>query len=129
MRASFRRDNDRAGQTRCVSLAIAGLVACAPASALERDRTIAQFYHTAWTVREGAPGQISALAQTTDGFIWLAAAGALYHFDGVHFERFEGVAGDALPVGSVAALKALDDGSLWIGFQFGGASRLKDGRP
>jgi signal transduction histidine kinase len=26
------------------------------AFALDRDRTISQFYHTAWTVREGAPG-------------------------------------------------------------------------
>ncbi|MET0618601.1 MAG: hypothetical protein ABWZ54_12540, partial [Luteibacter sp.] len=29
-----------------------------------RDRGIEQFYHTAWTVREGAPGQVTALAQT-----------------------------------------------------------------
>jgi signal transduction histidine kinase/ligand-binding sensor domain-containing protein len=123
MGASFHRDSNRAArQARCVWLAIAGAIACTPVSALDRDRTIAQFYHTAWTVREGAPAQISALAQTTDGYIWLAAAAALYHFDGVRFERFEGTAGD------VSALKALDDGSLWIGYEFGGASVLMDGR-
>jgi signal transduction histidine kinase/ligand-binding sensor domain-containing protein len=122
MGASFRRDSDRARQARCVGLAIAGLIACAPVSALERDRTIAQFYHTAWTVREGAPDQISALAQTTDGYIWLSAVAALYRFDGARFERFEDITSD------VSALKALDDGSLWIGYEFGGASLLKDGR-
>jgi ligand-binding sensor domain-containing protein/signal transduction histidine kinase len=124
MGASFHTHNDRAArQARCVLLAIAGLIACAPVLALERDRTIAQFYHTAWTVKEGAPpDQISALAQTTDGYIWLSAASALYRFDGVRFERFEGVTSD------VSALKALDDGSLWIGYEFGGASLLKDGR-
>jgi signal transduction histidine kinase len=31
---------------------LAGLL-CTPAFALDRDRTISQFYHTAWTVREG----------------------------------------------------------------------------
>jgi signal transduction histidine kinase/ligand-binding sensor domain-containing protein len=129
MEASYRRDSDHAArQAWRAWLAILGWIACAPVSALERDRTIAQFYHTAWTVKEGAPGQISALAQTTDGYIWLAAAAALYRFDGVRFERFEGAGGDALPAGSVSALKALDDGSLWIGFQFGGVSLLKDGR-
>ena len=124
MAGSFLGDsNPTARQLRCVWLAIAGLIACAPVSALERDRTIMQAYHTAWTVKEGVPpDQISALAQTTDGYIWLAAAAGLYRFDGVHFERFEGIDGE------VSALRALDDGSLWIGFTFGGASVLKDGR-
>ena len=115
-------------RVRCFGLLVAGLVACAPALALERNRTITQFYHRAWTVTDGAPGQISALAQTTDGYIWLSAAAALYRFDGVRFERFEGASGDILPMGAVSALKALDDGSLWIGYQFGGASVLKNGR-
>src|ERR1044072_5905174 len=105
MGASFRRGRNRtAQQARCVQLAIAGLIACAPVSALERDRTIAQLYHATWTVKGGEPpDQISALAQTTDGYIWLAAGAGLYHFDGVRFERLEGIEGD------VSALKALDD--------------------
>jgi len=123
MGASFHRDSNRMPrQARCIWLAIAGFVACVPVCALERDRTIAQFYHTAWTVREGAPDQISALAQTTDGYIWLSAVAALYRFDGVRFKRFEDITSD------VSALKALDDGSLWIGYEFGGASLLKDGQ-
>ena len=34
------------------------------AFALDSDRTIAQFYHTAWTVEDGAPSSIYTLAQT-----------------------------------------------------------------
>ena len=41
------------------------------AFALDPDRTIAQFYHTAWTIEDGAPSRIEMLAQTTDGYLWL----------------------------------------------------------
>lgn len=32
--------------------------------AVDRERLITQFHHTAWTAKDGAPNQISALAQT-----------------------------------------------------------------
>jgi len=114
------------GISRILRIAFACVLVHAPAFALDRDQTITQFYHTAWTVRDGAPGQISALAQTRDGYVWVAAAASLYRFDGVRFERYQGIGDERLPFGSISALKAFDDG-LWIGFQFGGASLLKDG--
>jgi signal transduction histidine kinase len=43
------------GVKRLVLASLVGSL-CTPAFALDRDRTISQFYHTAWTVREGAPG-------------------------------------------------------------------------
>jgi hypothetical protein len=33
------------------------------------DRTIGQFVHTSWSAKDGAPGDVYALAQTTDGFL------------------------------------------------------------
>jgi len=39
--------------------------------AVDPDRKIAQFYHTAWTVEDGAPSGIHRLAQTKDGYMWL----------------------------------------------------------
>jgi hypothetical protein len=35
------------------------------AAGLGSDRTIAQFAHTAWGAKEGAPGVVTALAQTS----------------------------------------------------------------
>jgi hypothetical protein len=35
------------------------------------------------------PVMFHALAQTTDGFLWLGTAQGLYRFDGVSFERYE----------------------------------------
>src|SRR5260370_27644681 len=65
------------------------VLAAGPASAQRRDRTIFQFQHTSWTVREGVPSAIMKLAQTTDGYLWLANAAGLYRFDGIHFERYQ----------------------------------------
>jgi hypothetical protein len=36
---------------------------------IDRDRRIEQLYHTVWTLKEGAPGEVRALAQTADGYL------------------------------------------------------------
>src|SRR5438067_13339687 len=46
---------------------------CAPTFALDRDRSIVQFHYTAWSVNDGAPSEISALAQTEDGYLWIGS--------------------------------------------------------
>ena len=52
------------------------------AQAFSQDRRLTQFHHSRWTIKEGAPGQISAIAQTEDGYLWLSTAATLYRFDG-----------------------------------------------
>jgi len=98
------------------------------AHALDPQRQIAQFHHTAWTVKEGAPGQITALAQTDDGYLWLATQVGLFRFDGVRFERYEPPGTQAFPATSISTLYATADGGLWIGFRYGAVSFLRDGR-
>ena len=100
-----------------------------PARALALDRRIDQLHHTAWIARDGAPTEISAIAQTADGFLWLGTAAGLYRFDGQSFERV-----DLFPHGgglglsqNIAALTVGPDGVLWIGFRLGGVMRLADG--
>lgn len=96
-------------------------------SALDRQRSISQFHHTSWTVKDGAPSQITALAQTSDGFVWIGSALGLYRFDGVRFEQYspEGV---KLPANNIYALLATSDGGLWISFRPSGLGFLKDGK-
>ncbi len=109
-----------------VLLACACLLLAPLAQALDPQRQIAQFHHTAWTVREGAPGQITALAQTTDGYLWLATQVGLYRFDGVEFERYDPPDDQAFPATSISTLYPTADGGLWIGFRYGAVSFLRD---
>ena len=85
---------------------------------------IGELDHTVWTIRDGAPSSVYALAQSADGMLWIGSTTGLYQFDGVRFEPFEPPAGVALPLQVVSALLALPDGKLWIGYTRGGTSVL-----
>lgn len=97
------------------------------AAALDNDRNIAQFAHTAWGPKDGAPSIVTALAQTSDGYLWLGSPDGLYRFDGVIFELYEPSSGGSFPARYVRSLLALPNGDLWIGFAFGGISFLRNG--
>jgi signal transduction histidine kinase/ligand-binding sensor domain-containing protein len=86
------------------------------ASALNPDRDIHQFAHRSWGEKEGYPGGAQDLAQTPDGFLWIATDKGLFRFDGVHFERYVPRSGDKLSDGPLRVL-ALPDGSLWIAYR------------
>jgi signal transduction histidine kinase/ligand-binding sensor domain-containing protein len=103
------------------------LLLCTPMFAIDRDRRIDELYHTSWTAKDGVPGHIHALAQTTDGFLWLGTANGLFRFDGVHFERYEPTSGQAFPKTKMSALFATPDGGLWVGYAGGNVSLLKNG--
>ncbi len=113
---------------QAVLMCLLGAVPCRAALAELPQRTITQFTHTAWGEKEGAPKDIRAIAQTRDGYLWLASADGLFRFDGITFERYEPQSGPALPPGSVRALLALPNGDLWIGSYSGTISRLRNGQ-
>lgn len=99
----------------CLFLALA----CSFAAALESDRTIAQFAHTAWGPKDGAPSVVTALAQSADGYLWLGSPDGLYRFDGVVFELYQPQSGGPFSDRNVSSLLALPNGDLWIGFTYG----------
>ena len=111
---------------RLVWVLITMLCSClagAEARALDLTRSIGQFHHTAWTLRDGMPAYVNALAQTPDGYLWIGASSGLYRFDGIHLEPFE----QRLPGGAVLTLAVTSSGDLWIGSS-SGVSRLSQGR-
>jgi ligand-binding sensor domain-containing protein len=107
----------------CLFLALA----CSYSVALDSNRTIAQFAHTAWGPKDGAPSVVAALAQSADGYLWLGSSVGLYRFDGVVFERYQPRSGGPFPAQNVTALLALPNGDIWIGFMAGMISLLRNG--
>ena len=113
---------------RFLSLCFGCTFLCSFVFALDRDRTLTQFHHTAWTAKDGAPSQISALAQTEDGYLWIGSARGLYKFDGVEFTQYLPPAGVSFPSHNVSSLLATPDGGLWISFRPAGLAFLKAGQ-
>jgi len=101
---------------------------CPRAFALDPALDVSQYAHTAWKIRDGFPkGQILAMAQTPDGYLWLGTEFGLVRFDGVKNVPWEPPADQHLPSSSIWSLLATRDGTVWIGTSKGLAS-WKDGK-
>jgi signal transduction histidine kinase/ligand-binding sensor domain-containing protein len=82
--------------------------------------------HASWNEAAGLSGSVLALAQTTDGFLWVGTYTGLYCFDGMRFDPYPELSGDH-PFLEVRALLATSDGGLWIGYR-NGIAFLKQGK-
>src|SRR5882757_2389626 len=93
------------------------------AFALNPALDVSQYAHTAWRIREGfSKGTIFALAQTPDGYLWLATEFGLLRFDGVRNVPWQPPPDQHLPSNKIWSLVAARDGTLWIGTSKGLAS-------
>ena len=97
-------------------IAATALFALVPAaSALDPHKSLTQYTRRVWTQQDGLPQDtIRAIAQTSDGYLWIGTDDGLARFDGYEFTLFNKSNGD-LPSNSITALAATPDGSLWIG--------------
>ena len=77
---------------------------------------VSQYAHTSWTVRDGfSMGNIYAMAQTPDGYLWFGTEFGLFRFDGARSTRWQPPAGQSLPDKNINSLLVTRDGTLWIG--------------
>ena len=92
--------------------------------ALDPDRDLSQYTCLNWSRQNGLPGNgVNAIAQTTDGYLWLGTSSGLVRFDGVEFEQLS----SKLKTPTVTALAASKQGGLWLGLR-DGAFAYCDGR-
>jgi signal transduction histidine kinase/ligand-binding sensor domain-containing protein len=81
----------------------------------------------AWSTEEGLPqSSVHSIAQTPDGYLWLATEGGLVRFDGVAFRIFDRGSEPAFTSDDVCCL-AVDRTGLWIGTA-DGVLRLQQGQ-
>src|SRR6476646_8562249 len=95
---------------RLLRLSIARLVGVCfsvSASALDRTRTVSQYLHDSWGTERGLPGEsITAIAQTSDGYLWIGTDKGLVRFDGLNFHQFDRAHPDPILIGPVRELLA-----------------------
>src|SRR5262249_1157960 len=103
------------------------LFLCVPVYGIDRGRRLEELDHASWAYTKGAPGAVNALAQTTDGYLWLGTATGLFRFDGIRFQPYKPQSGQSFPQRNVLSLFAVPDGGLWVGYQYGGVSFIKNG--
>jgi ligand-binding sensor domain-containing protein/signal transduction histidine kinase len=111
------------------------IVACAcllafpdVARALEPNREISSYYHRNWTHADGLPqNSVRAIAQTPDGYLWLATEEGLARFDGARFRVFSAANTPTIRNSLISALTTDRAGVLWIGTADGNVYRMIDG--
>jgi signal transduction histidine kinase len=88
--------------------------------AIDPDKKISQYAHTAWRTQDGYfSGAPHAITQTADGYIWIGTQNELLRFDGVRVAKWIPPAGGELPQSRIWTLLGSRDGSLWIGTDAG----------
>jgi signal transduction histidine kinase/ligand-binding sensor domain-containing protein len=95
-----------------------------PLSALNPAHRITQYLHSAWKSDSGLQS-VRRLAQTPDGYLWLATRGGLVRFDGNRFTTFLAGAVPGLESSTTQDLLVDADGSLWIATLGGGVSHYQ----
>lgn len=97
---------------RMLARAVTLLALCVPPAAwcaVAPPESLLGFQHVAYARVNGAPGDIVALAQDADGFLWMKVARGSVRFDGKTFTPFDGVPASLRP-----AVDAVDaDGNAW----------------
>jgi PAS domain S-box-containing protein len=122
---------DGFGRRWLLRWAIVGLAAVCFAvsvSAVDSTRTVSQYLHDSWGTERGLPGgSITAIAQTSDGYLWIGTDKGLVRFDGLNFHQFERAHPNPILIGPVRTLLVDASDNLWILLQNTQVFRYQNG--
>ena len=83
--------------------------------AVSQPQQLGNFAHTTWTSREGYPlGAVFAMAETSDGYLWLASQSGVARFDGEKFSIWQPTASRDFPLYAYSLLVTRDK-TVWFG--------------
>jgi len=105
----------RSGRSAAVLAAIVAVWPIAAARAADPERALSQYIRDRWERKGGYDGgQVYAITQTRDGYLWIAAEKGLVRFDGLRFRLFQRL--EPTSASDTAALNVVPDaeGGLWI---------------
>jgi signal transduction histidine kinase/ligand-binding sensor domain-containing protein len=112
-----------------VIAALAVLYFAARVDGVDPHRLLAQYSRDRWGSERGFPGgSVSAIAQSSDGYLWIGTDKGLLRFDGLNFRAFPRAVPGSAPIGPVAGLQADSEGNLWILLQSTNLLRYHDAK-
>jgi ligand-binding sensor domain-containing protein len=121
----------RAERTRPYQWLLACLMAVcsvSTAGALDVNKAVSEYVREQWGAGEGfGGGQVYAIAQTPDGYLWIGAEKGLFRFDGLRFNLFQRSDSPTFPGAPVLGLAVDSEGSLWVREQGPRLIRYRDG--
>lgn len=86
-----------------------------PVVRLDAEKLPSQHELAQWSTDNGLPSsRVFAVAQTGDGYLWIATAEGLARFEGTRFTVFDGGLAPELANVSVRRLLATRDGGPWL---------------
>jgi ligand-binding sensor domain-containing protein/signal transduction histidine kinase len=92
-----------------------------------QDVSGVQYTSRRWSTADGLPyHNVQAIAQTSDGYLWLGTAKGLVRFDGLRFTVLTPTKAPGLADEKVSSLRTDREGALWIGTSIG-LSVMRDG--
>ena len=88
----------------------------------------AQYGVDVWTVDNGLPQNlIRGLAQSPDGYLWIATFDGLVRFDGMRFTTFNQSDTPGIASSRFASMYQGKDADLWLANEIGGVTRYHNG--
>lgn len=102
-------------------------MACATPDLFAQQPDHAGFHVQQWRIKDGLPqATVTDLAISSDGFLYVGTRGGLCRFDGQRIRVYDTVSAPGLPSNRIVAVHEANDGTLWIGTQDHGITRLAD---
>ena len=111
-------------------LLLAGLLAgsCASSSSAFESKSLAAYARDVWTTREGLPhNQVNDIAQSEDGYLWLATWEGLVRYNGQEFELFGPQNVEAFSDQGIRAVSTRTPGTLVVSTSRGGVMLRENG--
>jgi signal transduction histidine kinase/ligand-binding sensor domain-containing protein len=114
----------------CFLLPVVALACLFPfAQAKNIGNAESEYLRDHWGSERGFPGgSISAIAQSSDGYLWIATEKGLTRFDGLNFHLFQQAGPTAVPIGAVQNLFTDAEGTLWVQLKSTKILRYHDGQ-
>jgi diguanylate cyclase (GGDEF)-like protein len=115
---------------RCVAALVLALLCVLPPAAQGMDgKPLAAYARDVWTTRNGLPhNQVNDIAQTADGYLWLATWEGLVRYNGQDFELFGPQNVEAFTDQGIRSISARRADVLVVATSRGGVMLLEDGQ-